>query len=126
MVETIVSVDAAEWLREPALANDDAFNLVVSQVNAALGESWTWQQAPMPARVRMIALEAIARTWRRDPGRGTVESYTRSIDDASRTERYASPQAMSIPGSVFTDAELAYLAGRLTKRTRTLGVGLTW
>lgn len=104
--------DLASYLRDTALSADASFMQVVDLVNDLVAENWLWAEAaaPIPAKVRLLALNAAARAWAWNPSTSHLESITRSIDDGSRTERY---RAGSTRGSVYlTEDELLLLRGR--------------
>lgn len=121
----LTALDAADWLREPGLAENDSFQTIVNLVNEVVAEEWKWATPTIPARLRLLAMNAVARAWNRTPGKGALESFTRAVDDASRTERFSSTGSVGLDG-LLADEELAYLHGSATGRTRTIGVGLSW
>lgn len=90
-------------------------------VNGLINEAWRTPVEPVPAWVRAIALEVGARAARNPKG---LQSWTRSIDDGSRTERLAESGARA--GIYLTDDEAARLGGNKRRRQRygTIRVGL--
>lgn len=117
--------DAADWLRTPDLVDNPSFQHLVSLVDELVTEEWKWPREVVPARVKLLALNAMSRAWVTSPGERTVESLTRSIDDASRTERYSSTARVGLDG-LLTPDELEYLHGASGGPSRTIGVGLSW
>ena len=122
----LIPQDAADWLREPDLATNPSFVALVQLVDSLVTEEWKWASASIPARIKLLAVNAVARAWAQKPGERVVESYTRAIDDASRTERFSTRSATVGLDGLLTDAELAYLHGAPAGRARTIGVGLSW
>lgn len=110
----IREADLASYLGTPELANDPRLGQIVSLTNGLIDEEWEAPVTPTPTSVKLLALTVAARAWGITPGRGPLESITRSADDASRTERYAVPQSNADGHTVYlTKAEL----GRLNRRT---------
>lgn len=91
-------------------------------VNGLVTDAWATPVEPIPVWVVALALEAAGRASRNPKG---LVSWTRSLDDGSRTERL--PEAAARVGVYLTDAELARLAGKKRRRSRygtiRLGVG---
>lgn len=89
-------------------------------VNGVVTEAWKCPVDPVPAWVRAIALEVGARASRNPKG---LQSWTRSVDDASRTERYSDSGARA--GIYLTPEEAARLGGKARRRSRygTIRVG---
>lgn len=111
MADVITLGDLAAYL-DPAAVSGARAELIVDLTNGLIAERWTTPSDPAPTSVRVLALNVAARAWRNKPGHGPLESITRSIDDASRTERYAIPVGDGSGADVFlTDAELATLNG---------------
>lgn len=121
----LTALDAADWLRDQALAENEHFQGITTMVNDVIGEEWKWAKPTIPARLRLLALNAVARAWNQTPGKGALESFTRSVDDSSRTERFSGAGSVGLDGLLTAD-ELAYLHGSPGGRTRTIGVGLSW
>lgn len=82
-------------------------------VNGVITDAWANPVDPIPYWVKAIALEAGARAARNPKG---LQSWTRAVDDASRTERYS--EAAARTGVYLTDDELARLQGRRRRRAR--------
>ena len=115
MVEFITEVELASYLRDPSLATDASLVQLVEFANELLTEEWTTPVVPIPVKVKLLALNVAARAWVNNPSLSNIESYTRSLDDASRTERY---RASSHDGSIFlTESEEALLNGRSRRRS---------
>lgn len=114
-MDIITAGDLASWLRDPDLATNESLLQVVDLTNELVNEEWATPASPVPTRIRLLALNVAARAWGHNPATAHLESVTRSIDDASRTERYRSSTA---DGSVYlTDSELALLHGRRPTRS---------
>jgi hypothetical protein len=90
-------------------------------VNGVITEAWRNPETPVPVWVKAMALEVGARAARNPKG---LASWTRSVDDASRTERL--PDAAARAGIYLTDDERARLGGNKLRRQRygTIRVGL--
>ncbi|RNL66246.1 hypothetical protein EFK50_01060 [Nocardioides marmoriginsengisoli] len=82
-------------------------------VNGVVTEAWKNPVEPVPAWVRAIAFEVGARASRNPKG---LQSWTRSVDDASRTERYSEQGARA--GIYLTPEEAARLGGTTRRRKR--------
>lgn len=89
----------------------------VQLVNGLVTEAWANPVDPVPFWVQAIALEAAARV-SRNPKR--LQSWTRSIDDASRTER-ASEADLKNAGVYLSDRERLRLAGKKHNRRHKYG-----
>jgi hypothetical protein len=114
-MEFITAAELASWLRDPALAADESLQLVVSLTNDLLTEEWTTPVDPIPVKIKLLALNVAARGWTYDPAKANLESLSRTLDDASRTEKY---RTSSDSGSVFlTESEEAILNGRQQRRS---------
>jgi hypothetical protein len=114
-MEIIIPADLASWLREPDLAADESLNQIVSLTNELITEEWAAPEDPIPTRIRILALNVASRAWVRNPAHAHLESITRTLDDASRTERYKSS---TNDGTVYlTDSELAVLHGKPAPRS---------
>ncbi|MDN4174730.1 hypothetical protein QWY28_17345 [Nocardioides sp. SOB77] len=83
-------------------------------VNGLVTEAWKAPVTPVPFWVKVIALEAAARAARNPKA---LQSWTRTVDDATRTERY-SEAALARVGVYLTDDEEARLGGRTRRRRR--------
>lgn len=122
-MDVITADELALRFRDEALVNDDSFKQIVELTNALVTEAWTDSPTtPAPIKIRLLAFGVAERAWTHNPSTANVESVTRSIDDASRTERYRSSGSNS---NIFlTDAELALLQGRrLTRSVRLVSCG---
>ena len=114
----ITAAELASWLRDPSLEDDPSLVQVVDLVNDLIDEEWTTPVDPVPVRIKLLALGVAARAWTHDPSTSRLESVTRGVDDATRTERY---RESSTDDSVFlTAAELAILNGQPVTRSRRL------
>jgi hypothetical protein len=109
-MEIITSTELASYLGDAALATDNRLQLIVDLTNDLVSEKWSKATTPVPASVRLLALAVASRAWRSDPSKAALQSVTRSIDDASRTERYA--VSSEKVGVFLTDAEETQLRGR--------------
>lgn len=78
----------------------------VTLANGVVAEAWANPSTPVPAWVRGIALEVVARSIRNPKG---LSSWTKSVDDGSRTERL--PDDAARAGIYLTDEERAQLQG---------------
>lgn len=106
-MEIITTTDLASYLRD--LTVEDQLHQIVDLTNGLISEEWVNPVEPAPFKVQLLALAVGARAWSHNPATAHLESVTRSLDDANRTERYRST---SDQGSVYlTDSERAYLAG---------------
>lgn len=121
-MEIISAGDLALRFRDAALEDEESFAQVVDLTNELITEEWTDPTTPPPVRIRLLAFGVAERAWTHDPSTSNIESVTRSIDDASRTERYRSSGSNS--NIYLTDAELALLQGRrLTRSVRLVSYG---
>lgn len=87
--------------------------LIVDLANGIVTDAWAHPVLPAPAGVVAIALEVAARPLRNPKG---LSSFTRHVDDASRTERLSDAAARA--GVFLTDDERAILTGDGTKKKR--------
>lgn len=100
----ITTVDLASYLRDDSLA--PKLGQVVDLTNSLILDEWATPVDPVPTRVQILGLTVAARAWAYDPSAAHLESVTRTLDDANRTERYRDGSG----GAVFlTPAERAYL-----------------
>ena len=114
-MEIITAAELASWLRDPALESNDSLIQIVGLANDLVTEEWTNPSDPVPARITLLTLGVAARAWVNDPSKANLESLTRGLDDASRTERYRSSAA---DGTVYlTGDELAILQGKRQARS---------
>lgn len=102
--------DLASYLRDGSLASDDSLAQIVDLTNTLVSEEWATPVDPVPVKIKLLTLNVAARAWVNDPSKSHLESYSRTLDDASKTEKY---RASSENGSVYlTDSEKALLDGR--------------
>ncbi len=100
----LTDADLASYLRTPSLAGDADLEFLVSLVNGLIEEAWMAPVDPAPYSVRALAFTVAERAWNNPKG---LSSWTRSIDDASRTERL--PEVYARAGVYLTDDERAAL-----------------
>lgn len=116
MVDIISKDDLAAY---PGITAPDAsLTWTAAQINALVTESWKCATDPVPAWVKAIALGAAARFLFNPKG---LESWTRQVDDASRTERVGSAVS-GRSGPYLTDEELTLLSCSEAP----IGVGTIW
>lgn len=109
-MDVITAGDLASWLRDPSLEANESLIQVVDLTNELVAEEWSDPVDPAPARIRLLTLGVASRAWVNDPSKANLESLTRALDDASRTERY---RASANDGTVYlTSDELAILHGK--------------
>lgn len=120
----IKATELADYL---GVGLDKRIETLTSLANGLVSEAWRNQVTPIPTTVKSIALEVAARPGRNPKG---LSSWTRSVDDASRTERLSDAAARA--GVYLTADErtqlrgspLASRAGRVVKSIGTR-MGLT-
>ena len=121
MVDVISASDLATHLGNADLETDPRLVQIVTLTNGLITEKWRNPADPVPVSVQLLGLAVGARAWRATPATGQLESITRSVDDASRTERYVVERGNLDGHHVYiTEAELAALNGgdpRLRQRT---------
>lgn len=111
----ITAADLASWLRDPSLETDASLVQIVTLTNDLVTEEWATPVTPVPTKITLLALGVAARAWVNDPSKANLESLTRGLDDATRTERYRSSAA---DGTVYlTGDELAILQGKRSPRS---------
>lgn len=122
MTDIITADDLASWLRDDSLADNDSLIQIVELTNDLINEEWVNTESPVPARIRLLGLNVATRAWVQDPSKSNLESLTRTLDDASRTERF---KTTANSGNVYlTDLELALLQGRpLARSVRLVAYG---
>lgn len=114
-MEIITAVELASYLRNDDLATDASLIQIVGLTNDLLTEEWTTPADPIPVKIKLLALNVAARGWTHNPATAHLESLSRTLDDAMRTERY---RTSSESGSIFlTEAEEALLNGRKQRRS---------
>lgn len=117
-MELITTEDLAAYLKDDSVTTDARANLVVRLTNDLITEKWLSPVDPAPASVLILAYAVASRARTNTPGRGPLQSITRSFDDSSRTERFAVPGGEASGHDVYlTEDELALLNGG-TKRRR--------
>lgn len=90
------------------------------RASALVEAAWVFPVEPAPVWVKAIA-ETVAVRWLTNP-KG-LESYTVSVDDASRTERLGTGSQHA--SMVLTDAERRALGGIRQMRSRVGSIGLS-
>lgn len=114
-MDIITAAELASYLRSPDLATDPALAQIVDLTNDLISDEWGAPVDPIPVKVRLLALNVSARAWSWDPSIAHLESVTRGLDDATRTERYRS---VGNNGSVYlTTDERDLLRGRSSVRS---------
>lgn len=114
-MDIITADDLASWLRDPSLSTDPSLIQIVGLTNDLVSEEWANPDDPAPTRIRLLTLGVAARAWVNDPSKANLESITRAVDDASRTERY---RTAGNGGTVYlTGDELAVLQGKPQARS---------
>jgi hypothetical protein len=129
MADIITINRLSEWLDDEDLLDSARAGLIVQLTNAEINEAWESPIHPAPAWVLKLALTVASRAWLSKPGRGPIESLTRSFDDSSKTERYAVRETDRSGSDVFlTDEERDRLASRPSAPVGSirLGVPQTW
>lgn len=99
-------INAAAAASYAGVTTGDFPSIWVQLANGLVSDAWKNPSTPVPAWVQGIALEAVARAIRNPKG---LSSWTRSIDDGSRTERL--PDTAARAGVFLTDDEYAQLQG---------------
>lgn len=108
-MSVITAAELASYLRNPDLVSDPSFVQIVSLTNDLIDEAWAAPAYPVPVRITLLGLDVAARAWSFDPTTAHLESYTRTLDDASRTERF---RTKGDGGRVYlTAAEASLLRG---------------
>lgn len=114
-MEIITAAELASYLRDDSLATDPALVQIVSWTNDLVTEEWTASASPVPVKIKLLTLNVAARGWTYNPATANLESLSRTLDDASRTERY---RTSSESGSIYlTETEEATLNGRKRRRS---------
>lgn len=111
MADIISGTDLAE---QPGVQGHTAaqLNNVATRVNNLVADDWANPNAPAPPWVVEIALNAATRYLANPKG---LESWSRSVDDASRTERV---RTTGRSGLYLDDADLRRLRGVAAARPR--------
>ena len=114
-MNVITPADLTSYLRDDSLATNTSLEQIVDLTNDLIAEEWSTPVDPAPVKIRLLALNVAARAWANDPSRSNLDSITRSVDDATRTERY---RTSNQNGSVYlTETEEALLNGRARRRS---------
>lgn len=92
----------------------EQLDATAARVNALIADEWANPETPTPNWVVEIALDAAARYLANPKG---LESWTRSVDDASRTERV---RVGGRTGLHLTEAQVRRLRGAKAARPRSL------
>jgi hypothetical protein len=129
MADIITITDLSEWLEDETLPDSPRAGRIIQLTNAEINEAWRTPLHPPPAWVIKLALTVASRAVASKPGRGPIESVTRSFDDSSKTERYAVRETDRSGNDVFlTDEERDRLNDRPSSPVGSirLGVPQTW
>ena len=129
MADVITTTTLSAYLEDEAILTSTRASEIVDLTNSLIDEEWANPEDPVPARIKMLAYTVAARAYYNKPGRGPLESLTRSFDDSSRTERYAVTVGEANGHDVFlTDDELALLRGTARRRVGSIRVAVprTW
>lgn len=105
-MDIIKTKDLASYLRDSTITDDEGAAFIVQQANGAVTEAWSSPVDPAPFWVVNLTLEVAARAFRNPQG---LASWTKSVDDASRTERL--PETSARAGVYLTDVEATRLGG---------------
>lgn len=112
--------ELASYLRDDTLSENESLIQIVDLTNALVSEEWTTPVDPIPVKVTLLTLNVAARAWVNDPSKSHIESYSRTLDDASKTEKYRTSAAN---GSVYlTESEEALLNGRRARNSMRLTI----
>lgn len=93
------------------------FDRTIDLVNQLVGEAWKNPVEPVPAHIKVIALDVATRALGNPQG---VESTTKSSDQTSKTVRFVSSRTETERRLYLTDEEARVLAG-LPRRRSTVG-----
>lgn len=123
MAESIQIIAAEDLMAYPgagAPSEEDAA-VWVMLVNGLVTEAWRSPEDPVPFWVKTIALRTAARASSNPKG---LASWTRSLDDGSRTERI--PEAAARAGLQLDADDRARLRGQKRRRSRygTIRIGI--
>lgn len=114
--EVITAPELTMYLGPLVQVDADRLGFLVDLTNGVIMERWTTpvtDPALIPTWVKAIALEVAARPARNPQG---LASWTKSVDDASKTERL--PEMAAQAGVFLTSAEAARLGGVKRRRRR--------
>ena len=106
-MEIITYEKLASYLGDLTLVTNTRLILIADLTNGLINEKWVTPVNPAPVSIELLAYAVASRAWRNDASKTALQSITRSIDDASRTERYA--VSASEVGVFLTDSELGQL-----------------
>lgn len=112
-IEIITAYDLVSYPGAGSPTMDDA-EVHVFWANQIVTEAWADPADPVPYAVRAIALEVASRV-SRNPRR--LESWTKRLDDASKTERVSAGD-LARAGYFLTPEERMMLAGKTARRRR--------
>ena len=115
MAESILIITAEDLMSYPGAGNpsrEDA-DIWAELVNGLVSEAWKAPEQPVPFWVRTIALRTAARASANPKG---LASWTRTIDDGSRTERL--PDAAARAGLHLDADDRRRLRGQRRRRSR--------
>lgn len=108
----IIDIDDLSADLDSDLSGNARAASIVARTNALITQEWNNPVTPAPASVFELALAVAHRALASVPGRGAVESITRSFDDSARTERFSTPGGDASGRAVYlNDDELAQLNG---------------
>lgn len=114
--EVITEAELKTYLGPLTQLDQDQRQFVVELTNGLVLEKWAtpvYDPELIPPSVKAIALEVAARPCRNPRG---LSSWTKSVDDASKTERL--PDAAARAGVFLTAEEVAKLGGVKRRRRR--------
>ena len=113
MADPIDIIDADDLVAYLRSGTADQVAVFVDLANALVTEAWVDPVDPIPVSVQSITLEVAARPARNPKG---LASWSRSIDDGSRTERL--PDRAARAGVYLLDHERRELRGKPRSRRR--------
>ena len=116
-MEIITGTDLASYPGVDKSLTPTQLDWIASQINGLVEGTWQCPVEPIPAWVKAIALNAAGRFAQNPKG---LESWTRRVDDASRTERLHASAGGS--GLGLTSDEMA----ALSCADLPTGVGTVW
>lgn len=95
----------------------DSITQLTGMVNDLISEEWRQPTDPAPTRVKLIAFEVARRAYQNPRG---LSSWTRSVDNSSRTERL--PEKLARAGVYLTDEEMRALNGQTRTPARSIAL----
>lgn len=115
MAESIHIISAEDLMSYPGAGrpSEEDAAIWVMLVNGLVTEAWKSPEDPVPFWVKTIALRTAARASSNPKG---LASWTRSLDDGSRTERL--PEAAARAGLELDPGDRARLRGQKRRRNR--------